>query len=173
MTFVTGVTSDLVVGISDILKLGTGTAAAIDDLKSGNTGGAIDHLSQDGGRVGGVILSVVGAADGAGAKTTNPSVEPYDRSAYGNPSSSTAAKSIRDAGEGQACPGCNQTMKSGTKTAPTAEHQPTLKSHWHSKGNKMSAAERRAYARSPESMKGSLCKTCQSKQGAAESQKVY
>ena len=76
-------------------------------------------------------------------------------------------------GEGQPCPSCGETMVSGTKTAPTAEHQPTLKSHYYSQGHKMTPAQRRAYARSPQSMNGSICKTCQSKQGAAEAKKDY
>jgi hypothetical protein len=63
-------------------------------------------------------------------------------------------------------------MTSGTKTAPTAEHQPTLKSHYYNQGHKMTPAQRRAYARSPKSMnKDAICKTCQSKQGAAEAKR--
>jgi hypothetical protein len=66
-------------------------------------------------------------------------------------------------------------MQSGTKTAPTAEHQPTLKQHYYEKGgHKMTPAERRAYAKSSQSMqKDAVCKTCQSKQGAAEAKKQY
>jgi hypothetical protein len=65
-----------------------------------------------------------------------------------------------------------ETMKSGTKNAPTAQHTPTLKSHYYSKGQKMTPAQRRAYARSAASMETkAVCKTCQSKEGAAESQK--
>ncbi len=128
----------------------------------------------------GVTQLTVVVADGiAGMKGTaakDPAPEPYNRTEhYGNPSSSTTAKEIRANGEGQSCPNCGQTMKSGTKTAPTAEHQPTLKSHYYEKGgSKMTPAERRAYARSSKAMqKDAVCKTCQSKQGAAEAKKQY
>jgi RHS repeat-associated protein len=116
---------------------------------------------------------IEGAARGISGSTPVP--EPYSRAAhYGNPSSSPTAKAIRAAGEGEACPNCGQTMKSGTRTAPTAEHTPTLKEHYYSEGYKMSPAERRAYARSAEGMQDeAVCKTCQSKQGAAESRKTY
>ena len=120
-----------------------------------------------------------GAASGAERGTTEgaaggePSPAPYNRSEhYGNPSTSKAAKEIRKTGEGQSCPKCGETMESGTKNAPTAQHTPTLKSHYYSKGHKMTPAQRRAYARSAASMeKKAVCKPCQSKEGAAESRK--
>jgi RHS repeat-associated protein len=122
-------------------------------------------------RVAGETEAAVGAAR---AGVEDPSPAAYSRTEhYGNPSSSTAAQEIRAAGEGKPCPSCGETMTSGTKTAPTAEHQPTLKSHYYSQGHKMTPAQRRAYARSPQSMNGSICKTCQSKQGAAEAKKDY
>jgi RHS repeat-associated protein len=115
------------------------------------------------------------AEEGAGARagSAEPAPAPYDRSAhYGNPATSPAAKAIRQAGEGKPCPRCGQTMTSGTKNAPTAQHTPTLKSHYKSVGHKMTPAERRAYARSASSMeKDAICKTCQSIEGAAESRK--
>src|SRR5205814_10278470 len=49
-------------GLADILKLGTGTSAAIDDFRSGNTAGGISDLAQEGGRIGGIILFAVGEA---------------------------------------------------------------------------------------------------------------
>jgi hypothetical protein len=106
----------------------------------------------------------------AGARAGEAAPAPYNRSEhYGNPATSKAASEIRAAGEGKPCPSCGQTMKSGTKTAPTAQHTPTLRSHYYSEGHKMTPAQRRAYARSSESMeKGAVCKTCQSKEGASE-----
>jgi RHS repeat-associated protein len=119
-----------------------------------------------------VVLAVVGARAGV----EDPEPAPYNRAEhYGNPSSSEAAQQIRANGEGQPCSSCGETMQSGTKTAPTAEHQPTLKQHYYEKGgHKMTPAERRAYAKSSQSMqKDAVCKTCQSKQGAAEAKKQY
>jgi RHS repeat-associated protein len=59
-TFANGVTADLASGAADILRLGNGTAAAIDSAKQGDYLGAASNLSQDGGRVAGIILIVAG-----------------------------------------------------------------------------------------------------------------
>jgi hypothetical protein len=114
-----------------------------------------------------------GGAKAAAPKSADPEPAPYNRAEhYGNPATSKAASEVRTSGEGQPCPNCGETMKSGTKTAPTAQHNPTLRSHYYNKGHKLTPAERRAYARSSESIeKNAVCKTCQSKQGAAESRK--
>jgi hypothetical protein len=61
-TFGTGVIGDVVKGTADVLRLGNGTADAIDQFKQGDYAGGASSLAQDGGRVGGVILSVVGGA---------------------------------------------------------------------------------------------------------------
>lgn len=115
------------------------------------------------------------AAESSASPAAEPTpVEPYNRSAhYGNPSTSAAAQDARAAGEGQPCPRCGETMQSGTRHAPTAEHQPTLKGHYYSEGHTMTPAERKAYARSSESLSGSMCKRCQSVQGAEESRRKY
>src|SRR5262249_32613908 len=118
------------------------------------------------GEVGAATRGAATEGEAAGVRTGEAAPAPYNRSQhYGNPATGKAATEIRQAGEGQPCPSCGQTMKSGTKTAPTAQHNPTLKSHYYSKGHKMTPAERRAYARSADSVdKQAVCKTCQSKQ---------
>jgi len=138
-----------------------------------------EHGAAEGAAKGAEEGAASGAASGAERGTTQgatggePSPAPYNRSEhYGNPATSKAAKEIRKTGEGQSCPKCGETMKSGTKNAPTAQHIPTLKSHYYSKGHKMTPAQRRAYARSAASMEEkAVCKPCQSKEGAAESRK--
>jgi hypothetical protein len=128
--------------------------------------------------IGGATVTV-GAAKNAGAILNamagkGKGVEPYNRKEqYGNTSSSQAAKDARAAGEGKPCPKCGKTQTSGGPNAPQAEHQPTLKKHWFTKGNKMSPEARRAYARSKGSLKGTLCKTCQAQQGGLEKNKAY
>jgi RHS repeat-associated protein len=72
-TFANGVTSDLASGAADVLRLGNGTAAAIDSAKQGDYAGAAIGLAQDGGRAAGVILTVAGLAPGA--KGTAPAAE--------------------------------------------------------------------------------------------------
>ncbi len=58
-TFFSGVAGDVTSGFANGLRLGNGTAAAIDEAKQGDYLGAASDLSQDGGRVGQVILTVV------------------------------------------------------------------------------------------------------------------
>jgi hypothetical protein len=60
-TFGTGVIGDVVKGTADVLRLGNGTADAIDQFKRGDYAGGASSLAQDGGRVGGIILTAVGA----------------------------------------------------------------------------------------------------------------
>ncbi len=45
------------------------------------------------------------------------------KEAYGNPSSSAAAKRARENAEGTACPSCGKTMRSGTESAPVGSLQ--------------------------------------------------
>ena len=59
-TFANGVTGDIASGTADLLRVGNGTAAAIDSAKQGDYLGAAANLSQDGGRVGGIIMIVAG-----------------------------------------------------------------------------------------------------------------
>jgi RHS repeat-associated protein len=133
-------------------------------------------LNNTGEEVGSVVITLGLSAylgQEKSAPQEDPVAEPYNRQAhYGNPATSRAAKDIRAAGEGQPCSRCNETMKSGTKNSPTAQHNPTLKSHYYRKGHRMTAAERRAYARTAKSMeKKAVCKPCQSKEGAAEAKR--
>lgn len=94
------------------------------------------------------------------------------KQAYGNPSSSAAAKAARRAGEGQPCSGCGKTMQSGTSTAPQAQHDPPLSDHFRNgPGAEMTATERKAYARSPEAINGARCATCQRAEGREQQRK--
>jgi hypothetical protein len=62
------------------------------------------------------------ATSGARAGAADPKPAPYNRSEhYGNPATSKAATEIRQSAEGQPCPSCGKTMKSGTANAPTAQ----------------------------------------------------
>jgi len=61
-TFANGVTADLANGTANVLRMGDGTAAAIDSAKQGDYVGALSNLSEDGGRVGQVILGVITVA---------------------------------------------------------------------------------------------------------------
>jgi hypothetical protein len=84
-TFFSGVAGDVTSGAADVLRLGNGTAAAIDNVKQGDYLAAAANLSQDGGRVGAVILTVTGAAGNGGAaevpKTDAPATNDLGRSA--------------------------------------------------------------------------------------------
>ena len=59
-SFGTGVIGDVVKGTGDVFRLGNGTADAIDQFKHGDYAGGASSLAQDGGRVGGIILTAVG-----------------------------------------------------------------------------------------------------------------
>ena len=94
--------------------------------------------------------------------------ERYNRNAHygGSQTNSSAAKEARLAGEGQVCPTCGNTMVSGTKTAPSPQHEPTLVQHYYEHGGHlMTNEERRMYARS-KGINGSQCLICQKKEGA-------
>ena len=94
------------------------------------------------------------------------------KSEYGNPSSSKAAQDARTGGEGKPCPSCGKTMKSGTATAPQAQHHPALSDHYNQHGgSKMTSAQRREYARSQGSISGAQCKTCQQIEGRGQQRK--
>ncbi len=73
-TFVAGAVGDLIKGGADVLRLGEGTANAIDAAKQGDYSGAAVEASKDAGRVGAVILTVVVVA--SAAKGTAPAAEP-------------------------------------------------------------------------------------------------
>ena len=93
---------------------------------------------------------------------------PYSRAQYGGSQTrSPAAQAARAAGEGQACPTCGEPQVSGTTTAPSPQHDPALVKHYYEGGGKnMTPQERAAYARSPESLNGTQCLTCQRREGA-------
>jgi uncharacterized protein RhaS with RHS repeats len=86
----------------------------------------------------------------------------------GSQTNSPAAKAAREAGEGQPCPSCGETMISGTKTAPTPQHEPSLFKHWYDLGGSaMTKAERIEWARSGTSINGTQCIRCHHREGAA------
>ena len=94
------------------------------------------------------------------------------KATYGNPSTSAPARAAREAGEGQPCPGCGKTMEGGTNTSPQAQHSPSLSDHYNEHGGaEMTAAERREYARSTESIDGARCDTCQRTEGLEQQRK--
>ncbi len=73
-SFVVGVAADVAKGTADVLRLGEGTANAVDAANQGDYQGAAVEASADAGRVGAVILTVVGAA--SAVKGTAPAGEP-------------------------------------------------------------------------------------------------
>jgi RHS repeat-associated protein len=153
-------------------------ADVYDDVIAQGEQGAMEVVTEailTGGAAASVMVDGVapGSSSAKGPGAAPEGIPKYNRAEYGNPSTSNAAKAARASGEGQPCPTCSKTMKSGTETTPTAQHKPSLKQHWHEKGYKMTPEQRKAYARSPESLDGSGCKSCQSKQGAAEAKKKY
>jgi hypothetical protein len=155
------------------LRLGSDAGSLPSHIQAGDYLSAANDVAQEGARLV-VIGSLATGALRSGPDVTPEPIPEYNRRAlYGNPSSSPAAKAKRKAGEGEPCPSCRTTMRTGTKNFPTAEHTPTLKEHYFKRGHKMTPAERKAYAKSPGSMSGAVCKVCQSKQGAAEARKVY
>jgi RHS repeat-associated protein len=88
-TFANGVTADLASGAADVLRLGNGLAAAIDSAKQGDYLGAASNLSQDGGRVGQVILGVTAVA--ASASPAVNAQEVAQKAGPGNTSPETPA----------------------------------------------------------------------------------
>jgi RHS repeat-associated protein len=88
-TFANGVTADLASGAADVLRLGNGLAAAIDSAKQGDYLGAASNLSQDGGRVGQVILGVTAVA-ASGSPAVNAQ-EVAQKAGPGNTSPETPA----------------------------------------------------------------------------------
>jgi RHS repeat-associated protein len=75
-TFVGGFSGDVTSGAGDVFRLGNGTAAAIDNVKQGDYLAAAANLSQDGCRVGQVILTGT-----AVAAKVSPSVNAQEVSA--------------------------------------------------------------------------------------------
>ena len=96
--------------------------------------------------------------------------ERYNRQAHygGSQTSGSSALAARQTGEGKPCPTCGKTQISGTKTAPSPQHEPPLVKHYYEQGgHSMTNAERAKYAR--ESINGTQCLTCQRKEGASMS----
>jgi len=106
---------------------------------------------------------------GASKPTLAPSgTTPYNRTTQygGSQTSSPAATAIRVASEGESCPNCSQPMLSRTPTAPSPQHEPPLSKHYYLyDGWQMSDAQRRAYAKSPASLNGAVCISCQRSEG--------
>jgi RHS repeat-associated protein len=101
-------------------------------------------------------------------ESVGPTVHYNRQLRYGGAqTNSPAGQAARAAAEGQLCPTCGEPMLSGTNTAPIPEHSPPLVQHYHQRGGwAMTDAERRAYARSGESINGAACQQCQRAQGA-------
>ena len=93
--------------------------------------------------------------------------ERYNRQTHygGSQTDGARAQAARQAGEGKPCPTCGRIQISGTKTAPSPQHEPPLVKHYYEHGgHSMSNADRAKHAR--ESIKGTQCLTCQRKEGA-------
>ena len=93
--------------------------------------------------------------------------ERYNRQTHygGSQTDGAKAQAARQAGEGKPCPTCGRIQISGTKTAPSPQHEPPLVKHYYEHGgHTMSNADRAKHAK--ESIKGTQCLTCQRKEGA-------
>jgi hypothetical protein len=103
---------------------------------------------------------------------------PFNRRQHygGSQTNSPAAREVREAAEGHACPSCGAPMRSGTKHAPSPQHEPPLFHHFERYGGRqMTQQQRRDYARSGESLSGAVCRLCQNREGArlaAESRRL-
>jgi RHS repeat-associated protein len=94
----------------------------------------------------------------------------YDRAAHygGAQTDGPVGNALRLANEGVPCPSCGELQISGTRTQPVPEHSPSLLEHYYDEGGyAMTDAQRRAYASSEQAFDGTLCLTCQRRQGAA------
>ena len=93
--------------------------------------------------------------------------ERYNRQTHygGSQTDGAKAQAARQAGEGKPCPTCGRIQISGTKTAPSPQHEPPLVKHYYEHGgHTMSNADRAKHAK--ESIKGTQCLKCQRKEGA-------
>ncbi|MBP1473704.1 RHS repeat-associated core domain-containing protein [Frateuria sp. MAH-13] len=107
------------------------------------------------------------------AKGVRSAAERYSRKGCRYNSNNPAAKAARQAAEGQPCPKCGETMVSGTRTSPQAQHEPPLSEvNYEHGGAGMSSAEKKAYSNNPESLDGANCAQCQSREGAQQRQYV-
>ncbi|WP_081686060.1 DNRLRE domain-containing protein [Candidatus Solirubrobacter pratensis] len=143
---------DVAIGLEGVPDVGPESAAAGKGLKSAARG----------------LEGAVGKEATAVRQATGPIVR-YDRRAQygGAQTNSSAGRAIRGKAEGQNCPGCGRTMRSGTATQPVPEHSPPLLLHYYLRaGHAMTDAQRRAYARSEEAFDGAMCLSCQRSQGA-------
>lgn len=116
-------------------------------------------------RAGPAVDDIADVAD----ESVKPTV-PYSRKLYGgSQTNSKPAEDLRRANEGKPCPTCGNDQVSGTSTAPSPQHDPTLVRHYYEHGgHKMTDAQRREYASSSKAFNGTQCLTCQRKEGAAE-----
>jgi len=123
-TFVTGSAGDLVKGFTNILRLGESVGALPENA---STTEKIIAGAEEGGRVGGIILTVVGVAGpkGGPAPEPNPSVKaPYER-----PAGATTAEQ-RASVQGKPCVDCGKTgskMVANHKTPLVKEYYQTGK----------------------------------------------
>ena len=128
-SFVVGVTADTIKGVADVLRLGEGTANAIDAAKDGDYQGAAVEASADAGRVGGVILAVVGtvgAVKGAAPKPATGAALPDSVPASKGAGPPTAAEraAVNEIGNRTGCHTCGAKTP-GTKSGNwVTDHQP-------------------------------------------------
>ena len=155
--------------------IGGGMTAANNALNQAVTTGDVQVLG-----AGGVMEAfnsgaVVGAVFGAvfAPIAVTPALRwPYRRDYYGGSKTTNnpVADAIRAEAEGQPCPLCGNIMQSGTKHAPSPQHEPTLFRHFqYGPGKQMTQAERVEYATSGRSFNGANCLVCQHVEGQAES----
>ena len=124
------------------------------------------------------VNAVTGVAEqairgGNDKKTSNNDIvtEKYNRQKhYGGSQTNTAAgKQARSDGEGKPCQTCGAIQISGTKTAPSPQHTPSLSEHYYDHGgHAMTPEERKNYAKN-EGIKGTQCLTCQRREGGVQS----
>jgi RHS repeat-associated protein len=107
------------------------------------------------------------------AKDLKQIVERYRRADYKYNSRGDAAKAAREAAEGKPCSKCGETMVSGTRSSPQAQHEPPLSQvHYERNGSQMSSTEKKDYANSEGAINGANCRTCQAREGSAQKQYV-
>jgi RHS repeat-associated protein len=127
-TFANGVVGDLASGAADVLRLGNGTAAAIDSAKQGDYLGAAANLAQDGGRAATVILTVTAIGARANAPTGD-TLQPGPHADGSVPASGTRITTaeraqVNQIGNSSGCHSCGASSP-GTKSGNfVGDHQP-------------------------------------------------
>ncbi|NEA65615.1 ricin-type beta-trefoil lectin domain protein [Streptomyces sp. SID12488] len=109
-------------------------------------------------------------SSGVASDLENPvtATEPYNRAKHygGSQTNGPGGRTARAEAQGQPCPECGATMRTGTANPPVPEHDPALVLHYYrGGGSAMTNAERRAYAKN-DGINGAACQPCQQSQGA-------